>query len=318
MSPEPQLIERFKRDLDPLLDTGGTLGIAVSGGADSVALLLLAAAARPGLVEAVTVDHRLQTQSAAEARRVAELCGKLAVPHSTLTVSWRQPPSSNLQAQAREARYALLAKWAEERRLTGLATAHHRDDQAETLLMRLARGSGVGGLAGIQPARPLNEGVLLVRPLLGWRREDLRRIVVDAGIQPVDDPTNSDDRFDRSRARALLGTTEWLTAERLASVASNAADAEQALGWAARREFAARCSRAGATITIDASDLPRELRRRLLVAAVEQLMGEAPPGPQVMAALDTLDHGGTTTLAGLKLEGGPIWRLSPAPPRRSR
>lgn len=319
LAPEPALVQRFAADLDALVDPSGQVGIAVSGGPDSLALLLLAAAARPGLVEASTVDHGLRPESRSEAEMVAGLCDRLAVRHAILTVD-AEPPGSNLQAWAREARYDLLREWAGERRLDAVATGHHLDDQAETLLMRVARGSGVGGLAGIQRRRPFGgprgHDIQLVRPLLDWRRTELRRIVEKAGISPVDDPSNRDERFDRSRARALLEAADWLDPSRLASVAENCIHAERALQWASRQEFDRRRRGEGAEMALDPSGLPRELRRRLLLEAIELMTGETPPGPKLAAALDGLEAGGTTTLAGLKLEGGAIWRLTPAPPRR--
>ena len=184
--------------------------------------------------------------------------------------------------------------------------------------MRIARGSGVGGLAGVQASRPLSNGVQLVRPLLGWRRSDLAAIVAEAGLTPVDDPSNADERYNRTRARALLASTEWLEPERLAQVAANAADAEEALGWSAAQAFESRADRNGESIKLDPSGLPRELKRRLLVSAFAALGAEEPAGPALMRALEALEAGETVTLAGLKLEGGAHWRLSPAPPRRPR
>ena len=313
------LVERFAGDLDRLVGADERLGIAVSGGPDSLALLLLAAAARPGMVEAATVDHQLRPESRGEAEMVAELCERLAVPHAILTVH-STPIGSNLQAWAREARYRLLREWALERGLQAIATAHHVDDQAETLLMRLARGSGVAGLAGVHRKRSMpgsgGRAIALVRPLLDWRSADLRRIVVASGLQPIQDPSNTDERFDRSRARALLQSVEWLDAKRLAAVAGHCHDSEEALQWAARRKFEARRQCDGGRMILDPQGLPRELKRRLLLCAIEEMTSEVPPGPKLIAALETLEQGGTTTLAGLKLEGGASWRLSPAPPRK--
>src|SRR4051794_28920400 len=147
MLPEPALAERFARDLDALIAPDARIGIAVSGGPDSLALLLLAAATRPGRIEAATVDHALRRESRDEAAMVHDLCETLGVPHRTLTVEWQEKPESALQERARKQRYALLSAWASERGLDAIATAHHLDDQAETLVMRLARGSGVRGLA---------------------------------------------------------------------------------------------------------------------------------------------------------------------------
>ena len=122
----------------------------------------------------------------------AAMCKQLGVPHRTLAADWSEPPESNVQAEARALRYRLLNDWAMERGLTAVATAHHADDQAETLLMRLARGAGVGGLGGTKARRALSENVLLVRPLLGWRKAELVDLVADAGLQAIDDPTNRD------------------------------------------------------------------------------------------------------------------------------
>ena len=192
MNPAAEAIDRFTADLDALIARDCRFGIAVSGGPDSLALLLLAAAVRPGSIEAATVDHGLRPESADEAAMVAGLCERRGVPHRTLVADWAQPPAANVQAEARAMRYRLLNEWAIERGLEAVATAHHADDQAETLLMRLARGAGVGGLGGTRARRALSEDVLLIRPLLGWRKSELVALVEDAGLTPVDDPSNRD------------------------------------------------------------------------------------------------------------------------------
>src|SRR5918996_1752118 len=167
---EPLLLDRFRADLEPLVAPDARVGLAVSGGPDSLALLLLAAAARPGQIEAATVDHGFRPEARDEAATVAGICGKLGVPHTILTARGNDVPTTAIQERARRERYRLLGYWAEERGLGGLATAHHADDQAETLLMRLSRGSGVGGLGGTRRKRALSEDVLLLRPLLSWRK----------------------------------------------------------------------------------------------------------------------------------------------------
>ena len=150
LTPHQALVDRFSRDLDSLIRPGERIGIAVSGGPDSLALLFLAAAARPGLVEAATVDHSLRVESRSEAETVAGICERLGVPHSTLTAEWNEKPETAIQERARKARYALLGAWAREKTLGALLTGHHADDQAETLVMRLLRGAGVKGLAGMR------------------------------------------------------------------------------------------------------------------------------------------------------------------------
>ena len=316
MAPAADLVARFAANLATLVDVDDRVGIAVSGGPDSLALLLLAAAARPGKIEAATVDHALRETSRAEAEMVADACKQLGVEHTILNVEWNERPAANIQAKAREARYSALAKWASAHGLAAVATAHHADDQAETLLMRLGRGSGLSGLAGIERSRELGGGVRLVRPLLAWRRGGLRAVVDVAGLPPVDDPTNADERFDRTRARAALGDSDILDPARLAASASHLAEAEEALRWVAQREYQARCVDNGDALLIDPSGLPRELQRRLLALAISKLAGTIPNGPDLIRALDALAAGATATLAGLKLIGGHKWHLSPAPKRR--
>src|SRR5215207_1808786 len=149
---DPVFLDRFRADLDALSARGERIGIAVSGGADSLALLLLAAAARPGAVEAATVDHALRRGSREEAEMVANVCAGLGVDHAVLTADWPEPPTSAIQERARDMRYRLLVAWLAERGLSALAAAHHADDQAETLVMRLNRGAGIRGLAAMRAA----------------------------------------------------------------------------------------------------------------------------------------------------------------------
>ncbi|WP_328598398.1 tRNA lysidine(34) synthetase TilS [Pontixanthobacter gangjinensis] len=206
------LVERFRHDIGGLWATDAKLGVAVSGGADSLALLLLAREALPGMVEAATIDHGLRPESAKEAQHVVEICDRLEIPHVTLKVTVE---SGNLQANAREARYAALANWHDRRSLGALATAHHADDQAETLLMRLNRGSGLSGLAGIRAKswiRPKETGgeYRLLRPLLGWRKSELIEVTRRANIGWISDPSNEDDNFDRVRVRKALAEQDWL------------------------------------------------------------------------------------------------------------
>jgi tRNA(Ile)-lysidine synthase len=316
MQPAADAVQRFAADLDALIPENAPIGIAVSGGPDSLALLLLANAARPGAIEAATVDHGLRPESADEAAMVADLCGKLAVSHRTLLADWPEPPDANVQAAARTMRYRLLNEWAIERGLAGVATAHHADDQAETLLMRLLRGSGVGGLGGTRQKRALSERVLLVRPLLSWRKSDLEAIVSDAGLSPADDPSNRDPQYDRSRIRQLLKSVDDLDPARLAASASAIRDADEAIDWALAPLIESRIRHDGDVLILDPTDLPRELVRRLLTAAFAELGAPSPRGPDLMRALQALQAGDTITLSGLKLQGGRAWRLSPAPPRR--
>nr|WP_286174220.1 tRNA lysidine(34) synthetase TilS [Rhodobacter sp. NTK016B] len=187
------------------------VGIAVSGGGDSVAALVLAVEALgPGRVAAVTVDHGLRPEAAAEAAGVAALCARLGVAHDILR--WEAgPQGGNLMDAARAARIGLIAGWAQER-VGAVVLAHTRDDQAETVLMRLARGSGVDGLSGMA-ARRHAEGVLWLRPFLDVSRGDLRTALRARGVGWVEDPTNADPRFLRVRARRALAELQALGIE---------------------------------------------------------------------------------------------------------
>jgi tRNA(Ile)-lysidine synthase len=325
VTPDPALVARFKADLEKL--TRGLprrLGVAVSGGPDSLALLILAAAALPE-VEAATVDHGLRPESASEAEQVADICRRLGVPHATLPVALSAQPAGNLQARARKRRYRALSNWAIQRDIPLLATAHHVNDQAETVLMRLLRGSGVAGLAGTrrsslaatQPAT--GRSVRLVRPLLDWPREELASTVAAAGLSAVDDPANADERFDRTRIRALLRDNPWIAPERLAASAAHLLDAEDALEWMAGELFAERRRRQpNGAIELDAKGLPRELQRRLLIEAFACLKADDDlPGPKLARLLDGLRAGSGGTLNGVLATSGPLWTLRREPPRRS-
>jgi tRNA(Ile)-lysidine synthase len=184
----------------------GRMALAVSGGPDSLALLHLGGdfARRHGLAAPVvlTVDHDLRPGSRAEAETVARLAEELELPHAILT--WRHGPIRNgLQAIAREARYDLMAAYCSSHNIPALATAHHLDDQAETFLMRLKRGSGLDGLAAI-PEEGNWSGLTLLRPLLDVPKARLIATTTAAGLSPVSDPSNIDPRFERVRLRGAM------------------------------------------------------------------------------------------------------------------
>ena len=313
------LNRRFAEDLGRLIGDirKARIGVAVSGGADSLALLLLARNVGADEVAAVTVDHGLRPTAALEAAMVATVAGAIGVPHATLRP--QAPIAGSVQAGARAARYALLEAWRQDEALDWVLTAHHADDQAETLLMRLNRGAGVCGLAGI---RAINGRV--ARPLLGWRRDELAAVVAAAGIEPVDDPSNRDPRFDRTRMRAALARTEWIDVPALAASASHLADAEAALDWSVARLEPDRITADGADLLLDPAGLPAELARRLLRIALARLQpGLDPSGPEldrVIATLGTNGRGakdGKASIGALLAVGGARWRITRAPPRRS-
>jgi tRNA(Ile)-lysidine synthase len=198
-------VEAVLAELDRLVPEGPT-GVAVSGGGDSTALLIVAvhwARARGRALSAATVDHRLRPESAAEAAAVAALCSRLGIPHQTLHAADLSAAGGNLPAAAREARFALLGDWAREEGLTSVLLGHTMDDQAETVLMRLARGSGAEGLSAMQPVLERG-GMVWLRPLLGIRRAALRELLEAEGVRWIEDPTNEDPEYDRVKARRAL------------------------------------------------------------------------------------------------------------------
>ena len=294
------------------------VGLAVSGGPDSLALLLLEVRAAPGPVMAATVDHGLRRESAAEAAAVAALCAAHGIAHTTLSLELPAGPA--VQARARAARYAALGDWSEANGLKAIATGHHADDQAETLLMRLNRGAGVRGLAGMRaisivPGRP---DCALLRPLLGWRRSELFEIVADAGISPADDPSNRDARFERARLRSDLAGAPWLDLGALAASASHLADADAAIDWAADRSLAT-AEQDITALQWAPADTPRAVVLRVLERIIAQLDGGVPRGGDVARWYDQLAEGGIATLAGIRGDGrGAVWRFCKAPlPRNS-
>jgi tRNA(Ile)-lysidine synthase len=207
--------------------------IAVSGGPDSTALLLMAAewAKRRGKtrIEAATVDHGLRPESGSEAKAVGEICARLGVGHRVL--QWKGvKPTSRLQERAREARYRLLVDHAKAIGADALMTAHHADDQAETVLFRLLRGSGVAGLRGMD-LMTARDGMTIARPLIGLKKRDLIAFANARAAPFIDDPSNSDPRFARTRLRALLARLdeEGLNADALDRLARRARETEEAL-----------------------------------------------------------------------------------------
>ena len=320
--------------------------LAVSGGPDSVALMWLAARWRRGLARgprlvAVTVDHGLRAESAREARDVKRLAQSLEVPHRTMR--WvGEKPKTGLPAAAREARYKLLAQAARTCGATHILTAHTRDDQAETLLMRMLRGSGIAGLAAMA-RQSEREGVLLVRPFLQVSKAQLVATLKKAKIGFAEDPTNRDVNFTRPRLRALMPTlaAEGGDARNLARLATRLARANAAVEvladgaerFLALKDGAASLPRPDANVFDfeTFAGLPEEVRIRLLQRAINRFGHEGPAElGKVETLLSALDHVGGArgregrsklkqTLAGalISLADGRI-RVEPAPPRRRR
>jgi tRNA(Ile)-lysidine synthase len=311
------------------------LVLAVSGGPDSVALMWLAARwrksyARGPRLLAVTIDHGLREEAAREAREVKRLARRLDIEHRTLR--WTgDKPRRGVPAAARDARYRLLARAARAARATHVLTAHTRDDQAETLLMRLLRGSGIAGLSAMARESE-RDGIRLVRPLLDVPKSRLIATLNKAKIAFADDPTNRDTAFTRARLRALLpllaaegGDARGLV--RLASRLARANEAVEVLTDGAERYLALRNDPARPGLDARAfAGLPQEIRLRLLRRSLDRVGHEGPAElGKVEALLAALDRaiaaqgGLKTTLAGavVSLARGRI-RIMPAPLRRQK
>jgi tRNA(Ile)-lysidine synthase len=336
------------------LKSAPALVLAVSGGPDSVALMWLAARWRRSLARGphltvVTVDHGLRPEAAREAREVKRQATALALTHRTLR--WRgAKPKTGLPAAARDARYRLLAQAARATGATHVLTAHTRDDQAETLLMRLLRGSGIAGLSAMARVT-MRDGIVLARPLLDVPKSQLIATLKRARLGFADDPTNRDAAFTRPRLRALLPqlASEGGDARNLVRLAGRLARANAAvdvLTDGAERFLRLRDHGLGdrgdaphgpGARSFDAkafATLPEEVRLRLLLRAIDALGHEGPAElgkvETLLAALDQAIVGGRRspakgrpalkqTLAGalISLAGGRI-HVAPAPVRRRK
>jgi tRNA(Ile)-lysidine synthase len=276
LSPEPALV------------------LAVSGGPDSTALLWLAARWRDGLKRppkliAVTVDHGLRPESSGEAREVKRLARRLEVEHRTLHWTGRKP-KSGIQEAARNARYRLLGEAAHRAGAEYILTAHTQDDQAETVLFRLVRGSGLTGLRGmahgsqLEPSLAGKRRLYLMRPLLTVAKSRLLATLAAAGIPFADDPSNRDPRFTRPRLRQLMGAlgAEGLTVSRLTLLAERVTRIEILLydlvNETLRRLAPAPWPDQG-PVAVDLaafSDLPEEIALRVLGRMIGWVGNEGP------------------------------------------
>jgi tRNA(Ile)-lysidine synthase len=325
--------------------------LAVSGGPDSIALMWLAARWRAALAHgprliAATVDHGLRPEAAAEAREVKRVARALDLPHRTL--HWTGvKPKSGLPAAARAARYSLLAQAARKSGATHIFTAHTRDDQAETLVMRMLRGSGIAGLAAMARVTE-REGLQLARPFLNVSKAQLIATLGKAKLGFADDPTNRDLNFTRPRIRSLMPAlaAEGGDSRNLARLASRLARANAAVELmvngaerylalrdreALRPEPAAVRGDAGAFDAAAFAALPEEIRVRLLLRAIDRFGREGPAElGKVEALLAALDRSAAENAAGRRsrlkqtLAGALVSlvddriRVEPAPPRRHR
>nr|USU30780.1 tRNA lysidine(34) synthetase TilS [Methylobacterium sp. OTU13CASTA1] len=318
----------------PAIPHGGVL-LAVSGGPDSTALMQAAKQALERVgptipLHVATVDHGLRAASAVEAEGVATLARDFGLPHRIL--AWTGPkPAHGLQAAARGARYALLGAHAQRLGLDWVLTGHTRDDQAETVLMRLLAGSGPAGLAGMRAVRPLVGRVRLGRPFLALPKAGLVAYCAAHGLTPVQDASNADPRFARARLRRLLPdlAREGFSDARLTRLAARCARDDAALNEAARAAYvtARRPADAPTLVRLDASGLAN-LPDAVLIRVVALALAEAGAGRPRLERIESLvldalrpalrDRAPLRrTLAGLlvSLTRGRGFTLAPAPAR---
>jgi tRNA(Ile)-lysidine synthase len=276
------------------------LAVAVSGGSDSTALLIALSDWQGGpRLHVVTVDHGLRPEARDEIAAVAALCAELGLSHEVLHWTW--DGAGNLMAEARAARYRLMADWAKGRGIADVALGHTRDDVAETLVMRLSRGAGLDGLSAMRP-RVLRQGVTFHRPFLELARDDLRAMLRKRGIGWSEDATNSDPAYDRARVRLALTTLELDTAQ-LARTAAQLAEARDALGEVAAWLAEAMVHFDEGDILIEAArwrEQPRDIRRRLLLAALRYVSGAdyGPRGAEMERLIDATEKASAMTLHG--------------------
>ncbi len=264
-----------------------------------------------------TVDHGLRPEAALEAAMVAALCARLGIAHQTLALSLEK--GSAVQERARTARYAALADWCTAQQLAALVTAHHADDQAETMIMRLNRAAGLRGLAAMRTCAtvPGMPALPLLRPLLGWRRSDLAQVVKIAGLAAADDPSNQDMAYERVRVRAAMTASDAFDAQGFAASAHHLVQADQALEWVVERLWHDVEQHDWGFTWNPPADLPKVLALRILERILAAHGGHPPRGSRLARWLATLKSGGVATLGNVKGDARSApWRFNRAPDRR--
>lgn len=289
------------------------LGLAVSGGSDSMAMLhLLAPLAldKGWQLEVVTVDHRLRPEAAEEAAFVGKICQGYGLHHQTLV--WQDhPKSGNLMQAASAARYDLMAEWAKARGLCGIFLGHTADDQAETFLMGLARGAGLDGLTGMR-AEWLHQGLKFHRPLLHVTRQELRDGLRAAGHEWRDDPSNENTQYQRVKMRNLKQhlTAAGIEITALTQSISHLATAQNMLRLGLADLVQKICREEGGALILDRAGFaaaPMEMLRRLLVAALRWMGGarHAPRAEATAFVIEALLAGQSRVLGGCRLRVTP-------------
>lgn len=309
------LDKRFAQALDRLVPAFASndqkLGLAVSGGPDSLALLLLALQAYPGRIAAATVDHGLRPAARTEAEFVASICRERGISHEILRPV--VPIRGSIQSAARHARYGLLHDWMKENHIHWLATAHHADDQLETMIMRILRGSGIDGMSGIREKR-----TNIIRPMLHFQKSELISYVADQGLDAVDDPSNRDQGYDRVRVRNALQDLEGFDTSLASQSACALGAAREALEWVAEQLAIEHITTTDIGCSLTKTAFPAEIQRRLLLRCLHICDPSlSPRGNQIDQTIIALEKGETVTLGNILCRGGENWSFQTAPKRRN-
>lgn len=309
------LVEQFQQAIFGLIpgfeDSEDRLGLAISGGPDSLALLLLSTEIFPGRIAAATVDHQLRPEARHEAEFVARLCAERSVPHHILVPA--APIKGSIQAEARKARYELLNNWMEKEQLDWLVTAHHADDQLETLIMRLLRGSGIDGMSGVRARRGH-----IIRPLLQISKNILKDYVAAQGCKAVDDPSNRDHSYDRVRVREALSHLQGFDARLANQSATALGDAREAIHWMVEELTDKHIRTERDLCQLIETQFPHEILRRLVLKCLHQVdPALSPRGEQLEKCIIALKMGQTVTLGDILCKGGETWDFSNAPKRKT-
>ncbi|APG62337.1 tRNA lysidine(34) synthetase TilS [Sphingorhabdus lutea] len=316
---KPEISQKFLKNIVQLIPILGQdnnkLLIAVSGGPDSLALMLLAQHHFTGNVMAATIDHQLRSEAAQEADYVAQICSQIGMPHfiEKITVS----RNANIQSSARAERYKALHRIADAQNGQWILTAHHADDQLETMMMRLARGSGIDGLSGV---RPQNGNI--IRPLLNFTKDELQQICDDAAIAPIIDPSNQNVDFDRVRFRNWLSQPQTpINAISAAQSAHALQQANDAISWSSDILWAQHHAQSNDIIMLkNMEKLPHIYQRRLVLRAISCIENDVKiRGEQLSMIIENLLSMKKATIGDIiYYNKQSVWTFETAPKRAPR
>lgn len=270
-----------------------------------------------------TVNHGLRAEAADECRLVENLCRKLDI---SCTIIDTMLAKGNVQQEARQARYTALADWATREGIRTILTAHHADDQAETLLMRLNRGSGLSGLVGVRERRQIDAtGIEVARPLLGFRRSELQTVIDGAGVVVADDPSNRDTAYDRVRARQNLERSDWIDVAGVARSANLIEESWSMVESLAAEDFTLHAKAYGEAFAYDPFAASGVERVPVWIEVVRMIAGDLGvtlargDAAKIVAALQDARkvNVGRVSAEAIEKEGANYWSFRREPPRRT-